>query len=189
VTFLAGRFYLRTVGSKGQASFGSAASALRGFPASRSWRGIGQVNVVSQSLDVPKIQGWTVQQPIQTGSNLAYRFTLHGSFAASEPLFFVIIDPQNFARMQSGYPPLIQYSAKENESISTPWRPAVGTFYGFVRPDPRPSGFPTSIADLALQIIARTAVQNRPPARVTAELYVSGECFCTQAEAQAAAIR
>jgi hypothetical protein len=116
-------------------------------------------------------------------SNLSFRFTLTGRFSASEPLWFVVIDPENVKRLQSGYPPLIEYATDQQTGISTPW-PAVGSFCGFFRLQPQSQGFPLTVPQLALQIIARIAEESRPPARVTAQLWAEAECLCDEAEAR-----
>ena len=156
-------------------------------PAPRAWRHLARRSLVSQTIDVQKVQGWTVP-PNALNGNPNLRCTLSGQFATSEPLQFVVIDATNWARLQAGDPPIIAYAAPQSIAISTPC-PAPGSFVGFVRPDPQFGGMPLTTAQLALQLVARYEAAHRPPARVTAELWQDGECFCTEAEAQAGRVR
>jgi hypothetical protein len=153
----------------------------------RRWQSIGQVPLISQTVDVGTVEGWYVK-PMPITSGTGYRFTLRGRFASSEPLFFVVIEPAQVRVMQQGYPPIVQYSARETEPISTAW-PSDGSFYGFVRPAPQVSAFPTSITEIALLLLRHNLEEHRPPARVSVELTVAGECFCTDAEAAAQAVK
>jgi len=149
----------------------------------RAWRHLPRVSLVSQSLDVAKVQGWTVG-PNPLDGNRNYRCTLRGRFAATEPLWFVVMDPVNSGRMRAGDPPFFAYAVQQASEISTPCA-AAGSFYGFVRPEQQIQGVPLTTSQLALQLAARIAESHRPPARVTAELWLDGECFCTESESQA----
>lgn len=149
----------------------------------RRWQSIGEVHFLSQAVDVATWMGWTVK-PIPMMARRGFRFTLRGRFASSEAMFFVVIPPDQVSIMQQGYPPLLAYSARETQPISTPW-PADGSFYGFVRPPAPVSAFPTSISGVALLLLRHNLEEYRPPARVNVELSVAGECLCTDAEAGA----
>ena len=151
-------------------------------PLARQWRYTGRGTLVNQTLDVQKIQGWTAK-PLETLPGPTQRLTLHGSWASSEPVMFVVIDQDNWARMQQGYPPLVRYAVSE-QPISTDW-PQGGDFYGFVRVSQnQPLHLTGSLSGLALQMLLRAAEQSTP-ARVTVELWAEGSCFCTESEAQA----
>jgi hypothetical protein len=146
----------------------------------RQWRSIGRAPVMNTTLLVAKVQGWTVQRkPSIPG--IETRYSLGGRFASNEAIVFVVIDPQNYARIQFGQPPLIAYHSLGE--ISTDY-PEPGSFYGLVRPSaPEPIGIPTSMTQLALRLLASAAQEYRPPAQVTFELWVDGQCLCTVAEA------
>lgn len=158
----------------------SPAKPSASFDDPRAWRSIGRAPVLNTSFDLPRAQTWQVTS-LPPLPNVKGRFTLSGSFTASEPVAFVVIDPDNVLRMNTGYPPLIAYRSAGN--VSTVY-PVPGSMWGFVRPSPvQASGIPTSASALALRLIALAAEESRPAARVTADIHVDGECFCTDAEA------
>ena len=146
----------------------------------RDWRPIGRVGIFNGEFQVSRSKTWSVKA-LTPVPGIQTRFKIAGEFAASEAVAFVVIDPKNVAHMASGYPPLIAYQS--NNLVSTPY-PAPGSIVGFVCPaTAQPAGFPTSTADLALRLIAKVAEANRPPARVTSDVHLYGECLCTEAEA------
>ena len=147
----------------------------------RNWRDIGRHTVISNSFEIANVLLWTVK-PSSLPPNI--KVSLRGRFTASEPMAFVVMDAENVARMDAGYPPLLAYGIGENQEIDTPM-PSPGSKCGFVRPAAqRPQGIPLSLSELALRLAGQIAEQNRPPARVTLELRAEGRCFCTEAEAQ-----
>jgi hypothetical protein len=150
--------------------------------ANRIWREVGSKPVLNDSFDVATWKAWTVGQWKQDAK---YRLNLHGRFTASDPVGFVVMDSINAWRLQKGDPPLISYTAQASQVINVPW-PQEGGLYGFIRypPQKTPVQMSGSLTGLALQLFIRAAEANRPPARVTAELWLQVDCLCTDVEAQ-----
>lgn len=151
----------------------------------RHWQEIGRRVLVSQTLDLAQRSGW-VAQPMPQALPQNHRLTIQGQFASSESVAFVVLDAENYTRLQQGYPPVLVYGVRTGEPVHVAW-PSAGSWFGFARfPAQAGSGrLPTSLTDVLVQALAHVAAENRPPARVTAELYVVDECFCTDAEAAA----
>lgn len=157
---------------------------MAGPAQARAWREVARKREVSDSFVLQKWQAWTTA-PRELSANV--RVSLTGRFNAqpANEVTFAVFDSDNFARFQSGFPPILLYSAPPAQAINFTI-PASAIRTGFTYAliyHPKASAqpqIPTSIP--ALILLALQGDTSVPPALVTAEIDRGFECFCTVQE-------
>src|SRR5208337_3591208 len=157
----------------------------------KQWYEISRTLGVSQPIDLRGYFGW-LHEPVDRPSG-NYKLSLICQCAASEPesVLFVIMDEQNLERMQAGYPPLALASSPIGGATEMEVPFGRRYWFGFVELASKPNApgsIPTNVPGALLYLLNQYQRQNRPPIRLTAEIYTSVKLYATATDARREAL-
>jgi hypothetical protein len=152
----------------------------------KQWYEIRREAIASQSIDLRGSSGW-LHDPIPPNGNLKQFLVVQCAASEADRVLFVVMDEQNLERMQAGYPPLPLASrpVKGTAEIEVPYGRRY--WFGFVELASKPAApgtIPTSTLGAAIYVFNEYQKRNRPPIRLTAEIYQSVRMYTTITDAR-----
>ena len=154
----------------------------------KQWYEISRTLGQSQVIDVRRFSGWLHEPIARMGDNVKVFLICHCAASEPERVVFAVMDEENFQRMQAGYPPFAR-----SAPVGSPTEqeiPYGGRYwFGFVElasKQSAPEKIPLNVPGALLYLLNQYQTQNRPPVRVTAEIYSSVKIYTTATEARRA---
>ena len=150
----------------------------------KHWIEVSRRRLVSEVMNLNGYHGWMMKA---TPAVANAKVVLIPQCAVSDPdrVLFAILDSENMARMQAGYPPMAIASRPANAAgeLEVP----VGKAYwmGFIELPAKTAAQPIPGSTLGALIYLANAAR-RPPVRLSVDIYSSVRVFATPSEARKA---